>query len=258
MYRIYYLTSEKDFNIPMYVGMTKLQLNERLKHHKHKRHNYNKNDKWKKERQNKISIHLIQDNFLTFKDCSKVELFWINFWKSINSDLKNTITHELSEHPYINTIENIKRNISEGVIRKKCRNIVALDKNQNILSIYRTIKSASLELHIKEEIITNSLKERTKSNKYIFIYEDDFDKTIDYSYKLYNPKTRKKCNIKPIVSISCRNAVKKQSKIKNILTNEILIFNTQTEASKFLGFSDSYYNRIKNKNKPCNDIYLLL
>lgn len=256
MYKIYYLTSEEDFNIPMYVGMTKLDLNKRLKQHLIKRNNYNKNNIWKNKRENKITIHLIEENILDFKTCAKSELFWINFWRNINNDLTNSIIYMLSEHPYINSIKNIKRNISEGVIAKRCKNIVALDKNQKFLKVYRTIKSASLDLKIKEECIIKNLKNITKSKNYIFVYEEEFEKTEDYSYKLYNVKNRKRPTKKAEINENCRNSVKKEVKIKNVLTNEILIFESKQKASSFLGFNSSYYDRIKMKNKPYNN-YLL-
>jgi predicted GIY-YIG superfamily endonuclease len=257
MYKIYYLTSEEDFNIPMYVGMTKLDLNKRLKQHLVKRNNRNKNNIWKNKRDNKISIHLIEDNISDFKTCIRSELFWINFWKKINNDLNNSITYMLAEHPYTNSIENIKRNISEGVIAKRCKNIVALDKNQKFLKVYRTIKSASLDLKIKEECIIKNLKNTSKCTKYIFIYEEEFDETKDYSYKSYIAKNRKSPIKKAEVSENCRNAVKKEVKIKNILTNDILTFDTKQKASFFLGFSSSYYDRLRLKNKPYNNYILL-
>jgi hypothetical protein len=257
MYKIYYLTSEEDFNIPMYVGMTKLDLNKRLKQHLVKRNNRNKNNIWKNKRDHKITIHLIEDNISDFKTCIRSELFWINFWKKINNDLNNSITYMLAEHPYTNSIENIKRNISEGVIAKRCKNIVALDKNQKFLKVYRTIKSASLDLKIKEECIIKNLKNISKCTKYIFIYEEEFDETKDYSYKSYIAKNRKSPIKKAEVSENCRNAVKKEVKIKNILTNDILTFDTKQKASSFLGFSSSYYDRLRLKNKPYNNYILL-
>jgi len=258
MYRIYYLTSEIDLNIPMYVGMTKLTLKQRLKEHLDHKKGHSRKDNWKTERNKNITIHLIEDNFSTFSECIERELYWINYWKTKNPTLKNSIIYKLSEHPYTNAIENIRKNISNGVIAKKCKDVIVLDVNQNFIQEFQTIKSASKILKVKEEIISKNLRNLTKANKFIFIYKDEYDININYDYKVYNAKERKKCSIKPIVSEECRQARRKSISIININTNENFSFDTQQQACEFLDCDNSLISRCKKTDKLIKNTFKIL
>lgn len=258
MYKVYYLTSETDFNIPMYVGMTKQTLKKRLKEHLDHRRKLSKQEIWKRERRKELTIHLIQDNILTFSECADIELYWIQYWKERNPNLKNSIIWKLSDHPYINRIENIKRNISEGVIRKKCKSIVVLDLKQNFINEFRTIKEASKEIKVKEEIISKNLKNITKAKKFIFLYKEEYNPDRDYSYKVYDIKKRKKCSIKPLVSEKCRESVRKSITVINIITNETFYFDTQQKACDFTNCSNALISRYKKNGKVFKSTFKFL
>lgn len=258
MYKIYYLTSEIDQNIPMYVGMTKLSLRERLKEHLDHKKGHSRKDCWKLERNKNITIHLIEDNISTFSECIERELYWIQYWKDKNPNLKNSVLYKLSEHPYTNSIENIKRNISEGVIAKKCKSIIVLDIKQNFVKEFKTILQASEELKIKDETISKNLRNLTKATKYIFLYKTEYDPNKDYSYKIYNAKERKKSLVKPLVSENCRLSVTKPCIVINIKTNKIYSFNTQEEASKFVGCSNPLISKYRNTDKLFKNIFKFL
>ena len=191
MYKIYYLTSNEDLNTPMYIGMTKLSLEDRLKNHLSHFKRLSRKNLWIKSRNKKVSIHLIQDSIKSFEECAEIELFWINFWEKINPEIKNSLKYKLAEHPYKNSIENIRRNISQGVRKSRCKTILVFSKNMDLIGEFETIKSASISVNTKEEIISKNLKDVTKAKKYIFLYKDSYDFQKDYSYKLYSEKNRK-------------------------------------------------------------------
>jgi len=242
----------------MYVGMTKLSLQERLKEHLSNSNSRNRKNVWKNERDKQISIHLIQDNIKSFEYCSEIELFWARFWKSINPELKNSIFYKLAEHPYKNALENIRRNISEGVISKKCRTILVFEKDMSFVGEFRTIRSAAKTLNKKEEIITKNLKDITKSNRYIFIYKDSYDSEKDYSYKIFNPKNRKKPKVCPKVSEKCRKSILKPTLIENVNTKEVFYFEKRIDAAKFLNCSESYIKVSLTRNKLIFGTYKVL
>lgn len=256
MYKVYYLTSDYDLGIPMYIGMTKLTLSKRLKEHLNHKRKTSKKELWKDERNKNITIHLIQAGISTFSECADIELYWIKYWKKKNPNLKNSLICKLSEHPHTNRIENIRRNISEGVIAKRCRDIVALDINQNFIQEYRTIIAASKDLKVKDEIISKNLRNLTKAKKYIFLYKDDYNPNIDYNCKVYNVKERKKRLDKPIVSENCRSAIRKPTVVINIKTNKVFSFSTQEEVSKFLNCSNALVSRYKREGKLFNNTFI--
>jgi hypothetical protein len=254
MYRIYYLTSDKDFNMPMYVGMTKLLLKDRLKNHLSHTKKHSKINNWKKS-VNNVRICLIEDGIQTFEECSSAELGWINFWKKINPELKNSIFYKLSDNPYKNSIENIRKNISEGVRRKRCKDVIVLDLNGNFVGEFPTIKEASLNTKIKEETISLILKNKSKASKLIFIYKDEYVEGLDYSHKVYFAKNRNPCKIKPVVSENCRNKRKISCVVKNTITGEVFNFSSQQKACDYFGFSSSLYSRNKKSGKLYKGTY---
>jgi hypothetical protein len=258
MYKIYYLTSDEDFNIPMYIGMTKLSLEDRLKNHLSHLKRASRKNLWFKTINKKVSIHLMQDSINSFKECTEIELFWINFWEKINPEIKNSIKYKLAEHPYKNSMENIRRNISQGVRKAKCRTILVFSKNMDLIGEFETIKSASISINTKEEIISKNLKDITKAKKYIFIYKDSYDSKKDYSYKLYFEKNRKKPNTPPKVSEKCRISRMKYISIQNLKTGEIYSFKSQTDASKFINCSNASISRCVKDNKLILDTYQIL
>lgn len=258
MYKVYYLTSYYDFGIPMYIGMTKLSLKERLREHIYHTHGHSKKDAWKNLRNKEITIHLIQDKISNFSKCSNIELSLINFWKNINPELKNSIIYKLSEHPYINMIENIRKNISDGVITKRCRSIVVLTLNQEFIQEYKTIRSASTEIGVKEEIITKNLKNLTKAKKYIFLYKDEYNPSRDYSYKIYDAKKRKRPKIKPIVSENCRKSRLKAVKVIDIKTGIIKMFRSQQEVCNYIGCSSSLITQYKKNGRLIRNTFKFL
>lgn len=257
MYKVYYLTSELDSNIPMYIGMTKLTLKQRLIDHLNHKKGDSKKDRWKTQRNKSVTINLIEE-LATFSECIERELYWIQYWKDKNPNLKNSVLYKFSEHPYINSIENIKRNISEGVIAKKCKSIVVLDVKQNFINEFRTIKQASKEIKVKEGIISKNLKNLTKAKKFIFLYKNEYNPNKDYSYKLYNAKERKRKDTKSVISKKCREAVKKPVSVINIITNESFYFDTQQKACDFVNCSNSLISHYRKNGKLFKNTFKFL
>jgi hypothetical protein len=240
--------------MPMYVGMTKLLLQDRLKNHVSHIKRHSRINNWKKSRKN-VKIHLIEDNIETFEECSKRELGWINFWKKINPELKNSIFYKLSDNPYKNSIENIRKNISEGVRKKRCRDVIVLDLSGNFVGEFPTIKDASLNTKIKEERISLILKNKSKARKLIFIYKDEYIEDFDYSHKVYLAKNRNPRKIKPVVSENCRSKRRISCVVKNTITGEVFKFSSQQEACNYFGFSSALYSRNKKLGKLYKNTY---
>lgn len=250
MYRIYYLTLEIDNNQPMYIGMTKLSLEKRLKAHKTDVKHHNKKCNWIRDRNKKITIHIIEDNIHTHEECILKELKYIKELDLTNLNNKNSRKFIVKERMYKKSLKEIGQSISIA-IRKgavKCKPIVALDKNGKFLEEFPTIIAAKIKLKLKDGTIINSLKERSKSRKFLFVYKDQYDANIDYTYKSYYPGVYVR-KIKPVISGECYERLCKKSKILDLSINKIFEFNTQQKACDFMKINSSFYGRCKKGNK---------
>ena len=256
MYKIYYLTSELDNNQPMYIGMTRLSLDRRLKCHKTDVKRHNKKCNWIRARDKKITIHLIEDNIETYQKCALKELEYIKTLDIENPNNKNSLKIIIVERVFKKSLKEIGESISKA-IRKgaiKCKPIVALNRNNSFVNEYPTIISASKDLKVKEEGIIKILKDKSKGRKFIFVYKSEYDKNVDYSYKAYFPGIYKRKE-KPIVSQNYRNKIAKKCKIFNSNTNETLEFDTQQKACDYIGISNSLISRCKKDGKLIKSIY---
>ena len=111
-YKIYYLTSIYDYNVPMYIGVTKQKLEKRLNVHKcikFKTVDICKRTNWIKSRNKKITIHLIQ-TCEKEEEAIKAEQFWINFWKKISDCNWFNISKVFSEQLKISSFDLVSSN----------------------------------------------------------------------------------------------------------------------------------------------------
>jgi hypothetical protein len=238
MYKVYYLTTDLDLGIPMYVGATKLSLKERLiDHYGSRKRGLNKVNNWKYSRGRGVKIFLLQDN-ISKENIDKIEQFWIKFWKDINPDLRNSnkiMRYSHKSEMMITTRLEINKAISKSLDYKKIK-VIVLNKDSSFNSEWDSVTNCSKFFKIKEESILDNIKDKRRNTKYIFINKKDYVVGKDYSYKVYK-------SIPGTISEKCRNAfldkIRRKCTIENIITKEVIDFNSLSECANYLGLGVS-------------------
>lgn len=259
-YKIYYLTSIYDYNVPMYIGVTKQKLEKRLNVHKcikFKTVDICKRTNWIKSRNKKITIHLIQ-TCEKEEEAIKAEQFWINFWKKINENLKNSNKTVLYSkgNSGVNR-EEINTKIKNSIIHTR-KPVLWVNKNSDIIKEFDSVKEASKFFKVKDETIIKNAKDIRSCYKsqVMLVYKNDYVKGKDYSYKLINK--RKPNKNKTFLPELAYEKIRKQITVKNLITEEIITYKSYTEFSKIININSSYITFLIKNNKKQIRNYLIL
>lgn len=257
MYKVYYLTSEKDLDEPMYVGATKLSLDKRLIHHYRElsvKTNTHK-DNWKKSRGKSIKICMIEDN-ITLENIGEREQYWINYYRIINPKLTNSKKDIIyGKKPDYTFLERKAINDKiEKALKFKNKSVVVLHKNNIFFKRYDKIIDCSRDLKIKTESIILSAKNKRQNKKYNFVYEIDYSPEKDYTY--LNSYKRQ---IPAIISEKCREnnlkVLKSSCYIEDIKTGEKLYFDSHTKCAEFLKVRRSTVSSNIKRKSICKKKY---
>jgi hypothetical protein len=86
-YKIYFLSLKGSHEVK-YVGLTKLDLKDRLYYHI-KNKSKTKNSCWVKKHNDEVEINLLEDNIFTLEEANEKEKYYISLYKCIGADLNN-------------------------------------------------------------------------------------------------------------------------------------------------------------------------
>jgi len=138
-------------------------------------------------------------------------------------------------------------NITEGGDGSDCnrKGVIVLSKNSEFLYKFSSIKEASYFLNMKEETIINNCKNKRKNQKYIFVYDTEYDSSIDYTYKNNIGVPR---NIENYIQ-SSKTAIHytRQVHMYSLDNKYIRTFNSIRDANNFIGTTN--HSSIARANK---------
>lgn len=139
-----------------------------------------------------------------------------------------------------------KNKISRSQITRIGKPVVVLDLNCKYITTCKSTTEASKKFKIKAECIGKICKNQSTCKRYIFIYKNEYDLNTDYSYKIYNASLYIKNSYKPGLEIG---RLKKRKKTTLIINNQLVIFESRTEAAKAIGKSIAYVCKLANKQE---------
>jgi|SRR6478609_799126 len=252
-YKVYYLTSDKDFNIPMYIGATRKTLEERLRNHKSECYLEKKGNialNWKKSRRKSLKIYLIQDN-ISLENIENMEVFWIDFWRKINPNLKNTnkyIRYCIKPEHLLIEKTNLSEKIKKAVAHRN-KPIIVLNKDGTFYNEYPSVKSCAKELGYSQlTTISFGAKDKIRTKRFNFVYKSEYDPNKDYSYKNTNKRT-----VFTKMNKKCWEASAMKRRRRCMIENESgqkTEFDSLRECSKFLNVVESTVHKKIKLNIP--------
>jgi hypothetical protein len=178
-----------DTNIPFYIGIgTKTKFYTTLnKEYRRAYNSIDRTDFWKKISKKhgyKVDILLESDDYLYIQ---KKEIEFISIYKRIVDGGTLINFCEGGRGGYLGFTDEIRLKIKEAKIKSNGRPVVILDLEGKYITETRSIKEASILLKIKEERIIDICKNKRSALRYIFVYKEDYDSSINYSYKKRPP-----------------------------------------------------------------------
>lgn len=235
-FKFYYLCSSKDLKF-RYIGITSMDLQSRLNFHLSEANQSNKlshKNNWiRKEikNNNKILINIISE-----KLCTKTQALLIE--EQLISSFRNLCN--LTNSTKINTTNN-------KVPKIRTKAVIVLSKNGEYITRFNSLKECANYFNVNNSVITNILKGRKKSVRdCLLVYEENYDPNHDYKYErkqVISPFNKKHPLYKKIKQAN-RKAISKKVVRVDLKTKEEIIFNSYSEACRFLGKPANHYANI--------------
>ena len=175
-----------DTNLPFYIGIG-TKPNNYTTHSKEYKRAYSLDGRtsfWKNivdKYGYKVEILLESDDYLFIQE---KEIEFINLYKRIKEKGSLVNFCKGGRGGYLGYTDEIRNKIKESKIKSNGKAVIILDLKSNFITETRTVKEASKITLMKEERIIDICKNRRKALKYIFVYKEDYDANINYSYKI--------------------------------------------------------------------------
>lgn len=172
---IYCLICPK-INKPKYIGQTVRKLSIRLKEHKYKRGKKSHKQNWIISLENEGLLEQLKIFCLgeySVEIINEMEIYWINFFKSLNIKLTNTITHGFGGYRVYSAAVNKRRSDKLKGIKKKP---LSEKQKQQLSEFWKGNKNRLGKFHSNEtKLKISNSKKGTIPHNIKKIYQYDLD-----------------------------------------------------------------------------------
>ena len=219
-----------------YIGRSKDPKNRLFTHINESRTRSSSKDLWIKElmQEGYVPELFVVDFFYTELD--KWEIFYIHLFKTWGFNLLNIVTDIQNRSPY--------------KLGGAGTSIIVLDKNNNYITKYESIKKCAVELNLNykriQEILAGTrstgygIHKTCKSNNgYVFVYESEYDANKDYSV------------IKPLNNKGKIDRVVEQYDLRGNLTNTFI---SAVQAGKANNVGSTEISRMCGGTSKCKTV----